>query len=66
MSVEGCALQILRACGISPQHLPIMLRPFQGQLPQHDAQFNQFCTQLRRYGGHISEGSPGNGAQALR
>eukprot|EP00974_Lingulodinium_polyedra_P045580 4370136-Lingulodinium_polyedra.AAC.1 len=64
MSVEGCALQILRACGISPQHLPILLQPFQGQLPQDDAQFNQFCTQLRRYG-HISEGSPGNIAQAL-
>eukprot|EP00974_Lingulodinium_polyedra_P107058 10362961-Lingulodinium_polyedra.AAC.1 len=26
MSVGGCALQILRACGISPQHFPILLR----------------------------------------
>ena len=65
MSVEGCAVQILRACGIGPQHLFTLLQPFQGQLPQTDQQFNQLCTQLRRYG-HISENAPGNIASALQ
>ena len=64
MSVEGCAVQILRACGIGPQHLFTLLQPFQGQLPHTDQQFNQLCTQLRRYG-HISENAPGNVASAL-
>ena len=64
MSVEGCSVQILRACGIGPQHLFTLLQPFQGQLPRTDQQFNQLCTQLRRYG-HISENAPGNVAAAL-
>ena len=32
MSIEGCSLQILRACGIGSQHLLILLQPFQGQI----------------------------------
>ncbi len=54
MSIEGCALQILRAIGIQAQHLFPLLQPFQGQLPPNDQQFQELCTQLRRYG-HISE-----------
>ena len=65
MSVEGCALQILRACGIQPQHLFVLLQPFNGQLPQDDAGFNQLCTILRRHG-HITEGVRGNVASALQ
>ena len=64
MNVPGCSLQILRACNVSPQHLHILLQPFQGRLPTTDAQFNQLCTQLRRYG-RISENAPGNIASAL-
>ena len=64
MSVEGCALQILRACGISSQHLFTLLQPYSGQLPQTDAQFNNLCQQLRRHG-HITEGTPGNIATSL-
>ena len=64
MSTEGCALQLLRACGIQAQHLFTLLQPFNGQLPQNDAQFQQLCTSLRRYG-HISEGVPGNVASTL-
>ena len=64
MSTEGCSLQILRARGISAHQFFIMLQPFQGQLPQTDAQFNQLCTQLRRFG-HISENAPGNIAAYL-
>ena len=54
MSIEGCALQILRACGIQSQHLMTLLQPFQGQLPTTNNQFEQMCAQLRRYG-HIAE-----------
>ena len=64
MSVEGCALQILRACGISSQHLFTLLQPYSGQLPRTDAQFNNLCQQLRRHG-HITEGTPGNIATSL-
>ncbi len=65
MSVEGCSLQILRACGIGPQHLPLLLQPFMGQLPRTDAQFQAMCTSLRRFG-HITEGTPGNIAAGLQ
>ena len=64
MSVEGCALQILRSVGIGAQHLFTLLQPFQGQLPRDEAQYTQLITQLRRYG-HISEGSVGNIASSL-
>ena len=64
MSTEGCALQLLRACGIQAQHLFNLLQPFQGQLPQNDQQFNVLTTQLRRYG-HISENAQGNIASTL-
>ena len=64
MSVEGCSLQLLRACGIQPSQLFIMLQPFGGQLPQTDEHFNQLCTQLRRFG-HMAEGVRGNAATVL-
>ena len=64
MSAEGCSLQLLRACGIQSQHLITLLQPFNGRLPNNDLEFNQMCTQLRRFG-HISEGAEGNIAQAL-
>ena len=64
MSTEGCALQLLKACGIQAQHLFILLQPFGNQLPQDDAQFNLLAQQLRRYG-HITENAPGNVAAAL-
>ena len=58
-AVPGCALQLMKACGMGPQHLFILLQPFQGQLPRTDAQFRELCTHLRRYG-HIAENTPGN------
>ena len=64
MTVAGCSLQILKACGMGPQHLFILLQPFQGRLPSTDAQFRELCTQLRRYG-HIQEHAPGNIASTL-
>ncbi len=65
MSIEGCALQILRACSIQPQHLFTLLQPFRGQMPQNDDQFHELCTQLRCVG-HISEGTVGNIASTLQ
>ena len=65
MSVEGCALQLLRAVGIGTQHMLTLLQPFRGQMPQTEAQFQELTTQLRMYG-HISEGAPGNIASPLQ
>ena len=49
MSIEGCALQLLRACGTKPQHLLTLLQPFAGRLPQSDQQFTDMCVLLRRF-----------------
>ena len=59
MNTEECALQILRACGTSKQQLYLLLQPFGGRLPTTDLQFQELCTQLRRFG-RIAEGAPGN------
>ena len=59
MAVEGCALQILRSCGVPQQQLLVLLQPFGGQLPTTDAQLQELFTNLRRHG-HIMEGVRGN------
>ena len=64
MTVPGCSLQIIKACGMGPQHLFILLQPSQGKLPQSEPQFRELCTQLRRYG-HIAENAPGNSGSQL-
>ena len=65
MSMEVCALQLLRACNIQPQHLFTLLQPFRGQLPQDEPQFHELCTQLRRFG-QISEGTQGHIVSSLQ
>ena len=65
MSVEGCALQILRACNINPHQIILLLHPFGGRMPNNEAEFSQLCTALRRQG-HIMEGVPGNVSTLLR
>ena len=65
MSVEGCALQLLRACNIRPEQLMLILQPYGGSMPTTDAEFNLLVTQLRR-NGHASEGVHGNIASILR
>ena len=65
MSLEGCALQLLRAVGVSPQQLIMLLQPFQGRLPANDQEFQVLVTQLRRYG-HIQEGARGNIGQIVQ
>ena len=59
MSVEGCALQLLRACNIHPQQLQLTLQPFGGLMPATEAQLSLLVQQLRRQG-HLTEGVHGN------
>ena len=59
MSWEGCALQILRACNVSSQQMIQFLQPFQGTLPQDDAELAILSSHMRRIG-HILEHSPNN------
>ena len=65
MPTEFCALQILRACNVAPQHLFTLLTPFNDQLPNSPEQLSALCRTLRRHG-HIAEQLPGNIASALR
>ncbi len=44
MSVEGCALQVLRACGTQAQHLFTLPQPCQRTLPRAEVQFQETCT----------------------
>ena len=64
VSVEGCALQLLRACNIHPNQLMLLLQPFAGMMPTTEPQFNQLVQQLRRHG-HVAEGTHGNIATVL-
>ena len=64
MPIEFCALQILRACNVAPQHLFNLLQPFNDQLPSTAEQLSALCRTLRRHG-HIAERLPGNIASAL-
>ena len=37
MSMEGCALQLLRACNVSPQQFMTFLQPTGGRLPTNES-----------------------------
>ena len=65
MSIEGCALQIMRAVGVHPNQLTILLNQFGGRLPNTEQEYQQLVTQLRRQG-HIAEAAPGNVAHILQ
>ncbi len=64
MSMEGCALQLLRVSGVQTRHLFALLQPYGGRLPQTDEPFQDICAQLRRHG-RISAGAQGNVASVL-
>ena len=64
MSWEGCALQLLRACNVSSQHMIQFLQPFNGRLPLEVAEFATINAHMRRIG-HILEHSPDNLGQLL-
>ena len=59
MSTEGCALQLLRACGVSSKHMMQLLQPFNTNLPANEQQLNALFASMRRMG-HITENTPGN------
>ena len=64
MSVEGSALQLLRACHVSSSQMVTLLQPFNNQLPNTEAQFRALQEHMRRIG-HILEHAPNNVAQSL-
>ena len=65
VSLEGCALQLLRDCNVHPDHLVLLLQPFGGLMPNTEQQLQQLTQQLRRQG-HLWENAPGNVATLLR
>jgi hypothetical protein len=64
LSIESCSSQILRACGMQPQHFFALLQHFQGRLPQTDQQFQRCAFNFGDT--DIIEGARGNIASALR
>ena len=65
MSVEGAALQLLRAYQISPAQLMTLLQPLNNNLPTTEAEFRQLQDRMRRIG-HAMEHASNNVAQSLR
>ena len=59
MSTEGCALQLLRACGVSTNQMMQLLQPFNTNLPANEQQLNTLFDSMRRMG-HILESTLGN------
>ena len=64
MSIEGCALQLLRACQVNSAQLIQFLQPYGNRLPTTEAQFRELQSSLRRVG-HIVEHAPSNIASSL-
>jgi hypothetical protein len=64
MSTEGCALQLLRACGVNTTQLMQLLQPFGTNLPSNEMELSQMTQTMKRMG-HILEGAPGNIASSL-
>ena len=54
MSIEGCALQILRAVGVQANQLTNLLHQFGGRLPNNEIEYQTMITQVRRQG-HTSK-----------
>ena len=64
MSVEGCAWQILRACGVGGNQLLMVLQPYNGNVLTTEQQLQQMVSQIRRMW-HIVERSKGNIASTI-
>ena len=65
MSIEGCALQILKAAGFPWTQLSMLLHQLGGRLPNTEAEYQQLIIQIRRLG-HVQEAAPGNIATILQ
>ena len=48
MSIEGCALQVLRAVGIHANQLTNLIHQFGGRLPNNEVEYQTLITQVRR------------------
>ena len=48
LSIEGCALFLLRICHISPQQFMTFTQPFGGRLPNTEAEFRDMMAHMRR------------------
>ena len=59
MSTEGCALQLLRACGVSTDQMVQLLQPFNTNLPANEQQLNARFASMTRMG-HITGITLGN------
>ena len=64
MSVEGAALQLLRACSISPSQMMTLLQPLNNQMPSTEDEFRALQDRMRRIG-RVIEHAPGNVGQSL-
>ena len=64
MSVEICALKLVRALHVISNQLLHFLEPYGGVFPTTEQQFEHLCSRLRRHG-HIVEHSPNNIASSL-
>ena len=65
MSITGLVWLLLRAVGVDDTQLIQLLQPFQGRVPQTEAELQALRVQLRRMG-HVLEHAPGNIASSLR
>ena len=65
MSIEGCALQILKAAGFPWTQLSMLLHQLGGRMPNTEQEYQQLITQSRRPG-HVQEAAPGNIATILQ
>ena len=64
MAVEGCAMQLLRACGTNPTQMMQLLQPLNYRLPNSEEEFTMMRDTMRRIG-HVLEHSPNNIGQGL-
>ena len=65
MSITGLVWLLFRAVGVNDTQLIQLLQPFQGRVPQTEAELQALRVQLRRMG-HVLEHAPGNIASSLR
>ena len=59
MSTEGCALELLRSCGVSTNQIVQLLQPFNTNLPAKEHELKAPFAPMRRIG-HITKNTPGN------
>ena len=64
MSWDAFALQLLRACDVSPNQLIQFLRPMHGRLPSNENAYINLQSTMSAFG-HILEHAPNNIGQLI-